>query len=123
MNMRVYFCDAQTSTGRQLGLASTISLDVSGGYSLQESKLLNPRASSVAEMHTIIDGFTHINNRVKVCFVCGTVGHRAFECPDCVETDKDEKKRTLRKNVTFAPERAQRRSQLLIGINLRVEKA
>ena len=54
-----------------------------------------------------------------VCFVCGTVGHRALECPDRVETDKDGKKRMLHLNRR----QHQRRSQQLIGIDLHVEKS
>ena len=49
--------------------------------------------------------------RKGACFVCGTAGHGAFECPDRVETDKDSKKKTLRKSVTFESERASKKKK------------
>ena len=49
--------------------------------------------------------------RKGTCFVCGTVGHRAFECPDRVETDNDGKKKSVRKSVTFESERASKKKK------------
>ena len=64
------------------------------------------------------------SERKGTCFVCGTVGHQAFECPDRVESDKDGKKKSVRESVTFESERASRkRSQQLIGIDSHVEKS
>ena len=51
------------------------------------------------------------SERKGTCFVCGIVGHRAFECPDRVESDKDGKKKSVRKSVTFESERVSKKKK------------
>ena len=43
--------------------------------------------------------------------MCGTVGHRSFKCPDRVESDKDGKKKSVRKSVTFESERVSKKKK------------
>ena len=49
--------------------------------------------------------------------MCGIVGHRAFECPDRVESDKDGKKKSVRKSVTFESERVSKKKKPAIDWN------
>ena len=39
------------------------------------------------------------------------MGHRAFECPDRVESDKNGKKKSVKKSATFESERASKKKK------------